>query len=88
MTDPGRPAKPKPPRLSLRDLGPHAGLRTGDELDGVEVSGVLDGVRALDLRVLECRLAGVVADDLVIRGDRVYSEAELVQRWSAARAAR
>lgn len=29
-----------------------------------------------------------VADDLVIRGDRVYSEAELVQRWSAARAAR
>ncbi|UJP11517.1 ATP-dependent helicase [Microbacterium sp. KUDC0406] len=29
-----------------------------------------------------------VADDLVIRGDRVYSEFELVQRWSAARAAR
>ena len=29
-----------------------------------------------------------VADDLVIRGDRVYSEEELVQRWSAARAAR
>ena len=29
-----------------------------------------------------------VADDLVIRGDRIYSEAELVQRWSAARAAR
>ncbi len=29
-----------------------------------------------------------VADDLVIRGDRDYSEAELVQRWSAARAAR
>lgn len=29
-----------------------------------------------------------VADDLIIRGDRVYSEAELVQRWSAARAAR
>ncbi|BDZ38833.1 ATP-dependent DNA helicase [Microbacterium suwonense] len=29
-----------------------------------------------------------VADDLVIRDDRVYSEAELVQRWSAARAAR
>ncbi len=29
-----------------------------------------------------------VADDLVIRGERVYSEAELVQRWSAARAAR
>lgn len=29
-----------------------------------------------------------VADDLVIRGDRVYSEDELFQRWSAARAAR
>ncbi|MFB7251832.1 UvrD-helicase domain-containing protein [Microbacterium sp. NPDC056234] len=29
-----------------------------------------------------------VGDDLVIRGDRVYSEEELVQRWSAARAAR
>lgn len=29
-----------------------------------------------------------VADELVIRGDRVYSEAELVQRWRAARAAR
>lgn len=29
-----------------------------------------------------------VADDLVIRGDQVYSEEELVQRWSAARAAR
>lgn len=29
-----------------------------------------------------------VADDLIIRGDRVYSESELVQRWSAARAAR
>ncbi len=29
-----------------------------------------------------------VADDLVIREDRVYSEEELVQRWSAARAAR
>lgn len=29
-----------------------------------------------------------VADDLIIRGDRVYSEEELVQRWSAARAAR
>lgn len=29
-----------------------------------------------------------VADDLVIRGERVYSEAELLQRWSAARAAR
>ncbi|MFK0401649.1 UvrD-helicase domain-containing protein [Microbacterium sp. NPDC090225] len=29
-----------------------------------------------------------VADDLVIRGDRVYSESELFQRWSAARAAR
>ncbi|KNY08095.1 ATP-dependent DNA helicase [Microbacterium sp. GCS4] len=29
-----------------------------------------------------------VGDDLVIRGDRVYSEAELLQRWSAARAAR
>ncbi|MFE6734243.1 UvrD-helicase domain-containing protein [Microbacterium sp. NPDC057650] len=29
-----------------------------------------------------------VADDLIIRGDRVYSEVELVQRWSAARAAR
>jgi DNA helicase-2/ATP-dependent DNA helicase PcrA len=29
-----------------------------------------------------------VGDDLVIRGDRVYSEAELFQRWSAARAAR
>ncbi|MGM7697437.1 UvrD-helicase domain-containing protein [Microbacterium sp. A84] len=29
-----------------------------------------------------------VADDLVLRGDRVYSEEELVQRWSAARAAR
>ncbi|WP_431522693.1 UvrD-helicase domain-containing protein [Microbacterium esteraromaticum] len=29
-----------------------------------------------------------VADDLVIRGERVYSEPELVQRWSAARAAR
>ncbi len=29
-----------------------------------------------------------VADDLVLRGDRVYSEAELFQRWSAARAAR
>ncbi|MFJ2368661.1 UvrD-helicase domain-containing protein [Microbacterium sp. NPDC087665] len=29
-----------------------------------------------------------VADDLVIRGDRIYSEAELFQRWSAARAAR
>ena len=29
-----------------------------------------------------------VADDLVIRGERTYSEAELFQRWSAARAAR
>lgn len=29
-----------------------------------------------------------VADDLVIRSDRVYSEAELVQRWNAAREAR
>jgi DNA helicase-2/ATP-dependent DNA helicase PcrA len=29
-----------------------------------------------------------VADDLIIRGERVYSESELVQRWSAARAAR
>ncbi|WP_144877185.1 ATP-dependent DNA helicase [Microbacterium sp. 1.5R] len=29
-----------------------------------------------------------VADDLVIRDDRVYSESELLQRWSAARAAR
>ncbi|WCM56785.1 ATP-dependent helicase [Microbacterium sp. EF45047] len=29
-----------------------------------------------------------VSDDLVIRGDRVWSEAELVQRWRAARAAR
>lgn len=29
-----------------------------------------------------------VADELIIRGDRVYSEEELVQRWSAARAAR
>ncbi|MGW8484301.1 ATP-dependent DNA helicase [Microbacterium sp. NPDC055903] len=29
-----------------------------------------------------------VADDHVIRGDRVYSEEELVQRWRAARAAR
>lgn len=29
-----------------------------------------------------------VADDLVIRGDRVYSESELFHRWSAARAAR
>lgn len=29
-----------------------------------------------------------VADDLVIRGDRVYSEEELFHRWSAARAAR
>ncbi|MGB4137424.1 MAG: ATP-dependent DNA helicase, partial [Microbacterium sp.] len=29
-----------------------------------------------------------VADDLVIRGERIYSEDELVQRWSAARAAR
>ncbi|MEV4774259.1 ATP-dependent DNA helicase [Microbacterium sp. LWH12-1.2] len=29
-----------------------------------------------------------VADDLVIRGERIYSEAELFQRWSAARAAR
>ncbi|MBY0687523.1 ATP-dependent helicase [Microbacterium marinilacus] len=29
-----------------------------------------------------------VADDLVIRGDRVYSEEELVQRWDAARSAR
>lgn len=29
-----------------------------------------------------------VADDLIIRGDRIYSESELVQRWSAARAAR
>lgn len=29
-----------------------------------------------------------VTDDLVIRGDRVYSEEELVQRWRAARAAR
>lgn len=29
-----------------------------------------------------------VADDLVIRDDRVYSEAELLQRWKAARAAR
>lgn len=29
-----------------------------------------------------------VADDLIIRGERVYSEEELVQRWSAARAAR
>ncbi|MEV8250781.1 ATP-dependent DNA helicase [Microbacterium sp. NPDC076768] len=29
-----------------------------------------------------------VADDLTIRGDRVYSEEELFHRWSAARAAR
>lgn len=29
-----------------------------------------------------------VGDDLVIRGDRVYSEEELAQRWIAARAAR
>ncbi len=29
-----------------------------------------------------------VADDLIIRGDRVYSEDELFHRWSAARAAR
>lgn len=29
-----------------------------------------------------------VADDLVIRGERIYSESELFQRWSAARAAR
>jgi DNA helicase-2/ATP-dependent DNA helicase PcrA len=29
-----------------------------------------------------------VADDLVIREDRIYSELELFQRWSAARAAR
>jgi len=29
-----------------------------------------------------------VADDLVIRGDRIYSEEELFHRWSAARAAR
>ncbi|MFE2774115.1 ATP-dependent DNA helicase [Microbacterium resistens] len=29
-----------------------------------------------------------VGDDLVIRGDRVYSEEELLQRWNAARAAR
>ncbi|WP_217183452.1 ATP-dependent DNA helicase [Streptomyces sp. AC495_CC817] len=29
-----------------------------------------------------------VADDLVIRDDRIYSEAELFQRWRAARAAR
>lgn len=29
-----------------------------------------------------------VGDDLTIRGDRIYSEAELFQRWSAARAAR
>ena len=30
----------------------------------------------------------IVADDLVIGGDRVYSEEELGQRWRAARAAR
>ena len=29
-----------------------------------------------------------VADDLIIRGDRIYSEEELFHRWSAARAAR
>ncbi|MDL9980888.1 UvrD-helicase domain-containing protein [Microbacterium candidum] len=29
-----------------------------------------------------------VGDDLVLRGDRVYSESELAQRWSAAREAR
>ncbi|PKI92328.1 ATP-dependent DNA helicase [Actinomycetales bacterium SN12] len=29
-----------------------------------------------------------VADELVIRDDRIYSESDLVQRWSAARAAR
>ena len=29
-----------------------------------------------------------VADDLVIRDDRVYSEEELFQRWNAARAER
>lgn len=29
-----------------------------------------------------------VADDLVIRDERIYSESDLVQRWSAARAAR
>lgn len=29
-----------------------------------------------------------VADDLIIRGDRLYTESELFQRWSAARAAR
>ena len=29
-----------------------------------------------------------VGDDLVIRGDRVYSEPDLAQRWIAARAAR
>jgi DNA helicase-2/ATP-dependent DNA helicase PcrA len=29
-----------------------------------------------------------VADDLVIRDDRIYSEDELFHRWSAARAAR
>jgi DNA helicase-2/ATP-dependent DNA helicase PcrA len=29
-----------------------------------------------------------VGDDLILRGDRVYSESELAQRWSAAREAR
>ncbi|MDR6865523.1 DNA helicase-2/ATP-dependent DNA helicase PcrA [Microbacterium resistens] len=29
-----------------------------------------------------------VGDDLIIRGDRIYSEEELLQRWNAARAAR
>ena len=29
-----------------------------------------------------------VADDLILRGDRLYSEADLAQRWKAAREAR
>jgi DNA helicase-2/ATP-dependent DNA helicase PcrA len=45
--------------------------------------------RRFDVRLEEIDVAlYYVADDLVIRGDRVYSEEELFHRWSAARAAR
>ena len=55
------------PHVSLSGLVPGT-LSVGVEHDGVRVTGDHRGVRAPDVRMLECELTDAVLDDAMLRG--------------------
>ncbi len=67
MVGPRARTTPIVPTQTLTGLVPGS-LTTGAELDGVRITGDLRGLRAPDVRLLECELIDATADEAMLRG--------------------